>query len=58
MVVDMSCDYLWCNCLIRLPSKVTSGRTRILVALEDGGNEIDSLRYKHFVDCLQQGSSR
>ena len=44
MVVDVPCDYLWCNCLVRLPSEVDVDRISNLEALKNGGNDLDALR--------------
>ena len=44
MVVDVPCDCLWCNLLVRLPSEVDFDRISVLEALKNGGNELDALR--------------
>ena len=44
MVVDVPCDCLWCNCLVRMPSEVDLDRISVLEALKNGGNELDALR--------------
>ena len=44
MVVDVPCDCLWCNCLVRQPSEVDVDRISNLEALKNGGNDLDALR--------------
>ena len=44
MVVDVLCDYLWCNCLVRQPSEINIDHMSVLEALKNGGNELDALR--------------
>ena len=50
MVVDVLCDDLWCNYLVRLPSKINIDYISVLEALKNGGNELGALRDKHLVD--------